>query len=153
MIYEELAQEYLYILGCKNYTLRKFALLVPIDRDHISVFNNLNVIVSFYPTDKRPMGETIFDAIENQQEGEWHGSLTVQKKIVETTRLDGSVDIRQELQSFKFKEGDYFGVVFDNGKILHGIISSSMVEKHWVHMPKEHLRRSDFYEQLLSTEF
>ena len=155
-IYAKYANDYLYHLPNNNRLQIAYSLFIPIIKENASILNDFNMRVVFCPKKKKEQKfETLFDIFDYVPDNSYHGFLSVLINRRVVYRTDNSetsccFETVTEEQNFRFREGDYIGIVFppDDSGPKYGIMSKETLDEHWVHCAtKEHFNR--FYKRLM----
>lgn len=107
-----------------------YALIVPLNRDHIKNLNDLGFTVTFVSERAEDcLSETIFDLMENAR-FTTRGWVSASLGCDETYHFDGCVTKNYRDLTFPFEEGDYVGVTISNRNIM-GIVSPKDLKRKW----------------------
>lgn len=111
-----------------------FGFFIPISRTYIPVFNDFNMRAIFYPQKKNTCQfETVFEAFDYIPNEEIIGFISVMiNRDIEDSGRDYTTITTTE-KSFRFRDGDYIGMVFPRGIDIphYGVMTKDNFDKHW----------------------
>lgn len=155
-VYTKYAKDYLYQLPASLIQKIAYSLFIPISKENIPILNDLKMRVVFYPKKKKDQTfDTLFDIFDYVPDNSYHGFLSVliDRRVVYHTdnpKTSCCFETVTEEHNFRFREGDYIGIVFppDGSGPKYGIMSKETLKQHWVRCStKEHFDR--FYKRLM----